>query len=114
ELEKSVGAAERHEHEAVVGWRKVIRAVEVLPEVADGLDAVLVRGADGEIPFHLAGELAGRSSGSVADDEEVVGFPPEAFRLETDLSDHAIDKDGRNAAHEELRQPVGADVLFEG
>ena len=56
-LEKRIRTAQRDKGEAVVILRKV-RGVEVFPEIGDGLYALLVRRADGEAAFHLAGEMA--------------------------------------------------------
>ena len=56
-LEKRLRTAQRDKREAVVFLRKV-RGVEVFPEIGDGLHALLVRRADREAAFHLAGEIA--------------------------------------------------------
>src|SRR5262245_31229815 len=92
----------------------MIRAVKVFPEVSDGLNAILVRRADGEAPLHLTGEFAGCSSRSLTEDQKVIGLPSQALGLEADLGDNGVDQDRWEAAHQELRQPIRPDVLLEG
>jgi len=48
-----------------------------------------------------------------ADDEEVVRVEAEMLGLEMDFGDAGIGQDRRDAADEELGQPVGGNVLLE-
>ena len=90
-----------------------IALLEILPEIADGLLAFVVSGTDGEAAFRLPYEPRIRRPCARADDEEVVRVEAEMLGLEMDFGDAGIGQDRRNAADEELSQPVGRNMLLE-
>ena len=111
-LQQRVRAAKRNEHEAVVVLGE-LRAFEVFPEVADGLHALVVRRADGEAPLHLASEVAYRAArASQTIRKSSVCQPRRSVWKLTSLTVVSI-RMGGIAADQELRQPVGADMLLE-
>ena len=84
-LEECFGAPQRDKNEAVIRRREPFGALEVVPEILDRLLAVVVCCADGEAALDLAGEFLGGCSGALADDQEIIGLPPEVLCLEVDL-----------------------------
>ena len=78
-MPRSVTSTRRSSPERTVG------PLEVFPEIADRLHALVVRSADREAALHLAGEFLGGGSRALTDDQEVVGLPSEALGLEADL-----------------------------
>ena len=69
-----------------------------LQKSSDGLPALVVCRADGKAPLDLAGEFLGGCPGSLADNQEVVGLPPEALGLKVHLRD-----DGSRSGSAECR-----------
>ena len=65
-LQKGIGSALSDEDEAIMRRAERDRVIEVVPEVSNGLPAVVVRGAYGEAPLHLAGKLPRVYTGRVA------------------------------------------------
>jgi hypothetical protein len=65
-LQEGISSALRDEDEAIMRGEERAGVIEVVPEVADGLPAIVVRGAQGEAPLHLAGKLPRPCAGGVA------------------------------------------------
>src|SRR6266699_373052 len=112
-LEESVRAPQRDKDEAVIRRREAVAVLEILPEILDGLLALVVCCADREASLDLAGEFLGTCASAFADNQEVVGLPPKVLCLKADLRHHVVDQDWGNAAHEQLGEPVRRDVLLE-
>jgi hypothetical protein len=65
-LQESVSSTLCYKDEAIVLSTKRVRITEVIPKVANGFPAIVVRGAHGEASLHLTDELPGPCSGRVA------------------------------------------------
>ncbi len=112
-LEERVGAAQSDEHQAVIRRRETVRLLKSFQKSWMACLQFVVCCADGEAALDLAGEFPGGCSGAFADNQKVVGLPAEVLCLEVNLRHDRVDQDRRNAAHEQLGQPVCRDVLLE-
>ena len=64
-LQEGVGSAQSDEDEAILRRAEPVGFLEVVPEVANSLPAIVVRGAHSETPLDLAGKLPGAYTGTV-------------------------------------------------
>ncbi len=107
-LEKRVGAPKCDQNEAVIGRREAVRALEVLPEILDGLRALVVRCADREAALDLSGELLRASAGPLTHDKEIIRLPPKTLRLKMRFRHNGVDQDRRNATHKRCASQYAA------
>ena len=111
-LQESVGTPLSDEDEPIMRRAERACVIEVFPEVANGLPAIVVRPAYGEAPLHLAAKLPGPYTGGVASNEKVVSVLAEALCLEVNLDHWTVDQDWWNAPHEHLCEPVSPNMLL--
>ena len=112
-FQEDIGPALSDEDETVELWAERFVVLEIIPEAANGLTAIVVRGAHAKTPLDLAGKLSDTRASKLTVNQEVVSVPAEILRLEMNLDDGAIDQDWRNASYEQLRKPVSSDMLLE-
>ena len=113
-LQKRVGAPLRDQHKAVARFEKC-GPLKSLQKSVNGLHAVLVGCADGETrasPGQRA--FARRPSGRSQTTRKSSVFHPRRSVWKLTSRDRRVDQDGRDGAHEELHQPIGAHMVLEG
>lgn len=99
--------------EAVMVYREAFRALEISPEIQNGLLTLLIGRTDCEGPFYLTGESTSHCASAFTGHQEIIRTPTQALGLKTDLDDIAVDQNRRDRPNEQLREPVSPHVLLE-
>ena len=96
-LQEGVGPALGDEDKAIMLVAERVLVLEIVPKVAKGLPAILVRSTHAKTALDLAGKPADASVSTFTVNQEVVSLPAQPLCLEVNLHHCAVNQDRWNA-----------------